>query len=85
MDKIEMWKEVCCLPKTKLGIVLWLHLPRDSTSDIKESINTCVGVTELKKETGVKKFNDTMNEAFKPLDMICKLEIYINYYIDMKK
>ena len=36
MDEIEMWKEVCGLPKTKQGMVLLLDLHRDSPSNIKE-------------------------------------------------
>ena len=56
MDEIKVWKEVCGLPKDKQGMVLWIHLPRDKPSDIKESINASVGVIEPKKETGVDKF-----------------------------
>ena len=51
MEENELWKEVCGLPKTKQPMALWLHLPRDLPSDIKESINANAGATELKKET----------------------------------
>ena len=84
MDEIEVWKEVCGLPKTKQRMALWLHLPRDSPSDIKESINANAGVTKLKKETSVNKFIDAMNKAFKPSDKIRKLKIFTNYYNNMK-
>ena len=46
---------------------------------------TGVGVIKIKTETGVNKFVATMNEAFKPADKIYELEIYTNYYIDIKK
>ena len=38
MDKIDIWKEVCGIVKAKQGMVLWMHLPRETPSDIKESI-----------------------------------------------
>ena len=54
MGEIKEWKEVCGLPKTKQGVVLWLYLPRDTPSNIKESIKASVCVIKLKKEIGVK-------------------------------
>ena len=34
--EVMLWREVCDVPKAKLGIMLWLNLPRDHSSDIKE-------------------------------------------------
>ena len=40
---------------------------------------------ELKKDTGIDKFFvAVMNEAFEPTDEICVLEIYTDYYVNMK-
>ena len=35
MDKVDIWKEVCGIAKAKQGMVLWMHLPRETPSDIK--------------------------------------------------
>ena len=64
---------MCELAKAKQGIVLWLALPRDMPSNIKESISASVGMDKLKKETGINKFVAAMNKAFKPSDKICEL------------
>ena len=76
---------MCELPKAKQGIVLWLAVPRDTPSDIKESISASVGTDQLKKDTGIDKFIATMNEAFKPTDVIHELKIYTDCYVNMKK
>ena len=40
---------------------------------------------ELKKDTGIEKFFvAAMNEAFESTDEICVLEIYTDYYVNMK-
>ena len=51
MEEVSLWKEVCELPEEKQGIVLWLALPRDHPSDIKELILAKIGDEELKKKT----------------------------------
>ena len=35
MDKVNVWKEVHGIVKAKQGMVLWMHLPRETPSDIK--------------------------------------------------
>ena len=85
MEEVSLWKEVCELPEEKQGIVLWLALPRDHPSDIKELILAKIGDEELKKKTGVKKFIEAMNEAFKPSNESRELEIYTEYYVKMKR
>ena len=54
-------KEVCGLLKTKQGMVLWLHLPRDLPSNIKESFNASVGITQL---TTVYRMNDAGRKCY---------------------
>ena len=85
MEEVSLWKEVCELPEEKQGILLWLALPRDHPSDIKELILAKIGAEELKKKTGVKKFIEAMNESFKPSDESRELEIYTEYYVKMKR
>ena len=53
MDDIELWREECELAKAKQGILLWLSLPRDTPSDIKESISASLGMDKLKKDTDI--------------------------------
>ena len=65
--------------------MLWLALPRDTPSYIKESIEAKVGKDKLKKDTGINKFIKAMNEAFKPTNESHELEIYTEYYVKMKK
>ena len=76
---------MCELAKAKQGIMLRLALPRETPSNIKESISAIVGIDELKKETGMYKFAAAMNEAFKQTNKIPKLEIYTDYYVNMKE
>ena len=65
--------------------MLWLALPRDTPSYIKESIEAKVGKDKLKKDTGIDKFIEAMNETLKPTDKSHELEIYTEYYVKMKK
>lgn len=85
MEEVELWREVCDVPKAKQGIMLWLQLPRDDASDIKELIMSKVGKDELKKATGIDKFIEAMNEAFKPSDEIRDMEIYRDFYKKMER
>ena len=62
MGNIKEWKEVCGLPKTKQGMVLWLHLLRDTPSNIKDLTKSSVGVNKLKKEMVVNKIINAMNK-----------------------
>merc|ERR1719319_2053930 len=66
-------------------MVLWLSLPRSHSSGVKELIMAKVGSEELKKETGVEKFVEAMNEAFGATKESRELEIYEEYYTKMKR
>ena len=81
MEEVELWREVCDVPKAKQGIMLWLQLPRDDASDIKELIMSKVGKEELKKETGIEKFVEAMKEAFQPSDEIRDMEVYRDFHV----
>ena len=35
MEEIEVWMEVCAIPKRQQGMFLWMNLPRDTPSNIK--------------------------------------------------
>ena len=85
MEEIDLWRSLGEVPQDKQGTMLWLALPRDHPSDIKELILVKVGSEELKKETGVTKFVEAMNEAFKPTNESRELEIYTEYYVKMRR
>ena len=69
MDEVEVWREVCGIPKEKQGLLLWLELPREHPSDIKELIMNKIGRDELKLETGIEKFVEAM---IKHLNLLLK-------------
>ena len=80
MEEVELWREVCDVPKVKQGIMLWLQLPRDHPSDIKELKMNKIGREELKKETGIEKFVKAMEEAFKPTPEVKYYDVYKKFY-----
>ena len=85
MEEVALWRALGEVAVEKQGIMLWLALPRDHPSDIKELILAKVGSEELKEKTGVDKFVEAMNEAFKPTNESRELEIYTEYYVKMKR
>ena len=64
-EESTLWATVCGLEKNKLGAILWLKLPRDDPSDIKELIIAKVPADKLNSDTGLAKFLEAMYEAFK--------------------
>ena len=50
MEEIEVWMEVCGIPKRQQGMFLWMNLPRDTPSDIKESISTSLGLSSRRRQ-----------------------------------
>ena len=44
-----------------------------------------MGVTDLSKEDGVNKFINTMNEAFKPEDEVKAYDMFVEFFVDMKR
>ena len=85
MEEVMLWREVCDVPKAKQGIVLWLNLPRDHSSDIKELIMAEIGIDELKTENGIERFIAAMNNAFKPTDEIMDRDVYRDFYKKMER
>ena len=85
MEEVMLWHEVCDVPKAKQGIVLWLNLPRDHSSDIKELIMAEIGIDELKTENGIERFIVAMNNAFKPTDEIRDMDVYRDFYKKMER
>ena len=84
-DEVEIWSEVCNVSKAKQGMLLWLELPRNDPSNIKELIMNKVGKDVLKTEDGVNKFLEAMTEAFGQTEEIRDFDVYKQFYKDMKK
>ena len=84
-DEVDIWTEVCNVPATKQGLLLWLELPRNDPSNIKELIMNKVGKENLKATNGVQKFMDAMTEAFGEAEEIRYFEIYKEFYKNMKR
>ena len=66
-------------------MLLWLELPRNDPSNIKELIMNKVGKDVLKTEDGVNKFLEAMTEAFGQTEEIRDFDVYKQFYKDMKK
>ena len=62
-----------------------VNLPSDHSSDIKAKIYNKVGVTDLSKRDGVYKFINAMNEAFKPENQVKAYDVFVNFFVDMKR
>ena len=82
---IEVWQLLCGLPKSEQGIMLWYHLPTDHHSDIKAKIFNEVGTAALSSEGGVVAFLKAMNEAFKPEDEVKAYNVFVEFFMDMKR
>ena len=82
---VEVWKLLCGLPKTEQGIMLWYNLPDDHSSDIKAKIYNEVGVEKLKAEDGLNTFVKAMDEAFKPEAEVKAYEVFVNFFVDLKR
>ena len=84
-DEVDIWTEVCNVPATKQGLLLWLELPRNDPSNIKELIMNKVGKDNFKATDGAKKFMEAMTEAFGETEEIRYFEIYKTFYKNMKR
>ena len=66
LANVEVWSQLCRLPKAEQALMLWYSLPDDQVSDIKTKIYNEVGLDNLKNDNGAQRFKDKLNEAFKP-------------------
>jgi hypothetical protein len=46
---VEVWRQLCGLPKEDQALMLWYSLPNDHTSDIQKKIYNEVGLNDLKR------------------------------------
>ena len=44
-----------------------------------------MGVTDLTKEDGVERFINALNDAFKPEDEVKAYDVFVEFFVDMKR
>jgi hypothetical protein len=64
LDELKVWKMVTDVEKKKQGLLVWLSLPTDEPSNIKQFINDSIGPDDLAKDDGIDKLIAAMKEAF---------------------
>ena len=82
--QVEVCAEVCGLEKKKQALVLWLNLPDDHASDIKYKIYNEVK-NNLKTDQGVVKFMEVMAKALKPTEQNQVMNLFLDFFINMKR
>ena len=65
LDELSMWAIVTEVEKKKQGPLVWMSLPKNDPSNIKQFINDSIGVEDLNKDDGITKLIDAMKKAFK--------------------
>ena len=65
LDKLSMWAIVTDVKKKKQGLLVWMSLPKNDPSNIKQFINHSIRVEDLNKDDGITKLIEAMKKAFK--------------------
>ena len=85
MKEVKAWRRLCGLPKADQGVMLWMQLPRDHASDIKAKIEAEIGFDDLKKEDGVDKFVQAMEDTFRQTEELHVFEVYKDFFKEIKR
>ena len=64
IDELLMWQFVTDVDKKKQGPLVWMSLPKDEPSNIKQFINDSIGIDNLSKDDGIDKLIEAMKKAF---------------------
>ena len=64
LDELAMWTIVTEVEKKKQGPLVWMSLPKNEPSNIKQFINDSIGVADLNKDDGIDKLIEVMKKAF---------------------
>ena len=63
-EEVDVWRKESRVAKVRPGLLLWLELPHNHPSWVKELIMTTVRKDDL-MEDGAEKFIEAMEEAFR--------------------
>ena len=63
IDELLMWQFVTDVDKKKQGPLVWMSLPKDEPSNIKQFINDSIGIDNLSKDDGIDKLIEAMKKA----------------------
>ena len=64
IDELMMWQFVSEVEKKKQGPLVWMSLPKNDPSNIKQSISDSIGIADLSKDDGMDKLITAMKKAF---------------------
>ena len=70
VNELEMWQLLTELEKKKHILTVWISLPNDDPSNIKQSISNSIRIENLSQEDGMDKLIVAMKEAFQKEDEI---------------
>ena len=64
MNELKMWQFVTRVEKKKQGPLVWMSLPINDPSNIKQAINDIIGMDDLIKEDGMDKIIDLLKKTY---------------------
>ena len=64
INKLRMWQFVAGVEKKKQGPLVWMSIPINDLSNIKQAINNIIGMDDLSKEDGMDKVFDLLKKMF---------------------
>ena len=77
MNELRMWQFVTGVEKKKQGPLVWMSLPIDDPSNIKQAINEIIGMEDLSKDDGIDKVVALLKKSFqqeKELEVFFEVE-----------
>ena len=65
LNELTMWALVTEVEKKKQGPLVWMSLPKNNPSNIKQFINDSIGVEDFNMDDEITKLIEAMKKAFK--------------------
>ena len=64
INELRMWQFVTGVEKKKQGPLVWMSLPINDSSNIKQAINDIIGMDDLSKDDGMDKILELLKKTF---------------------
>merc|ERR1712059_198907 len=64
MNELKMWQFVTEVEKKKRAPLVWMSLPINDPSNIKQAINDIIGIDDLSKDDGMDKVIELLKKTF---------------------